>query len=58
MDVAAYDFTSQPLAQALSAAVARSVTVRLVADEKKNRDHWSLVSRLACADILVRVNGV
>ena len=56
--MAAYDFTSQPLAQALSAAVARSVTVRLVADEKKNRDHWSLVSRLACADILVRVNGV
>jgi phosphatidylserine/phosphatidylglycerophosphate/cardiolipin synthase-like enzyme len=29
MDVAAYDFTSQPVAQALSASVARGVAVRL-----------------------------
>lgn len=32
-DVAAWDFTSRPVAQALSAAVARGVKVRLVADE-------------------------
>lgn len=57
-DVAAYDFTSQPVAQALAASVARGVSVRLVADEKKSRDHWSLVSALACAGVQVRVNGM
>ncbi|MEN4802733.1 phospholipase D-like domain-containing protein [Pantoea agglomerans] len=46
VDVAAYDFASQPVAQALAASVARGVTVRLVADEKKSRDRWSLVSAL------------
>lgn len=57
-DVAAYDFTSRPVAQALSAAVARGVKVRLVADEKKSRDRWSLVSQLACAGVDVRLNGM
>jgi len=58
VDVAAYDFTSQPVAQALAASVARGVTVRLVADEKKSRDRWSLVSQLACAGVDVRLNGM
>lgn len=49
-DVAAYDFTSRP--------VARGVKVRLVADEKKSRDRWSLVGQLACAGIDVRINGM
>ncbi|WP_247653216.1 phospholipase D family protein [Pantoea sp. Cy-640] len=57
-DVAAWDFTSRPVAQALSAAVARGVKVRLVADEKKSRDRWSLVSQLACAGADVRLNGM
>ncbi|MCW0323726.1 hypothetical protein NB698_004588 [Pantoea dispersa] len=57
-DVAAYDFTSRPVAQALSDAVARGVKVRLVADEKKSRDRWSLVSQLACAGVDVRLNGM
>ncbi len=56
-DVAAYDFTSRPVAQELSAAVARGVTVRLVADEKKSRDRWSLVSELACSGVQVRINS-
>jgi phosphatidylserine/phosphatidylglycerophosphate/cardiolipin synthase-like enzyme len=58
VDVAAYDFTSQPVAQALAASVARGVSVRLVADEKKSRDRWSLVSALACAGVQVRINGM
>jgi len=57
-DVAAYDFTSRPVAQALSEVVARGVKVRLVADEKKSRDRWSLVSQLACAGVDVRINGM
>ena len=57
-DVAAYDFTSRPVAQALSDAVARGVKVRLVADEKKSRDRWSLVRQLACAGVDVRLNGM
>nr|WP_205298418.1 phospholipase D family protein [Pantoea formicae] len=57
-DVAAYDFTSRPVAQALSDAVARGVKVRLVADEKKSRDRWSLVGQLACAGVDVRLNGM
>lgn len=56
MDVAAYDFTSQLVAQALSSSVARGVAVRLIADEKKSRDRWSLVSALACAGVQVRIN--
>jgi len=56
-DVAAYDLTSRPVVQALSAAIARGVKVRLVADEKKSRDRWSLVSQLACAGVDVRING-
>ena len=57
-DVAAYDLTSRPVVQALSAAIARGVKVRLVADEKKSRDRWSLVSQLACAGVDVRLNGM
>ncbi|MEN4633188.1 hypothetical protein ABEG88_22275 [Pantoea agglomerans] len=51
VDVAAWDFTSRPVVQALAASMARGVTVRLVADEKKSRDRWSLVSALACAGV-------
>lgn len=58
VDVAAYDFTSRPVALALTAAVARGVKVRLVADEKKSRDRWSLVSQLACTGVDVRINGM
>ncbi|WP_371601174.1 phospholipase D family protein [Pantoea sp. AV62] len=58
IDVAAYDFTSRSVAQALSATVARGVTARLVTDEKKSRDRWSLVSGLACTGVQVLVNGM
>lgn len=57
-DVAVYDFTSRPVAKALTDAVARGVKVRLVADEKKSRDRWSLVGQLACAGVDVRLNGM
>ncbi len=58
IDVAAYDFTSQPLVQALFPLCRGGVAVRLVADEKKSQDRWSLVSALAYAGVQVRVNGM
>jgi len=58
VNMAAYDFTSRPVAQVLSSSVARGVAVCLVDDEKKSRDRWSLVSALACAGVQVRVNGI
>nr|WP_330219476.1 hypothetical protein [Pantoea ananatis] len=43
-DVAAYDFTSVQIAEALSRLAQSGVPVRLVADEKKSHDRWSLVT--------------
>ncbi|MGV6481367.1 phospholipase D family protein [Pantoea agglomerans] len=57
MDVGACDFTSQPVAPALSASVARGVAVRLVVDEKKAATAGHS-SALACAGVQVRVNGM
>lgn len=56
-DVAAYDFTSAPDAEALSKLAQSGVSVRIVADEKKSHDRWSLVNRLACSGIQVRTDA-
>ncbi|OAD98047.1 phospholipase D family protein [Pantoea sp. OXWO6B1] len=56
-DVAAYEFTSKPVAEALVQLSRRSVPVRLVADEKKSHDRWSLVNKLACSGIQVRTDS-
>ena len=55
-DVAAYDFTSVPVAEALSQLVQSGVRVMIVADEKKCHDRWSLVKKMACSGIEVRTD--
>ena len=54
--VAAYTFTSQPVAEALLAAHKRGVDVRLVADAKGNQ-RYTAARFLANAGIPVRLNG-
>ncbi|MEN4691291.1 phospholipase D-like domain-containing protein [Pantoea agglomerans] len=56
-DVAAYDFTSVTIAESLSQLAQSGVPVRIVADEKKSHDRWSLVNRLACSGIQERTDA-
>lgn len=56
IDVAAYSFTSKPIALALIDASKRGVTVRVVADEKANSRYTS-ITYLANHGIAVRKNG-
>lgn len=55
--VAAYAFTSKPIAQALLEASRRGVVVQLVADEKQNGRSYSAVTFLANQHVDVRLNG-
>ncbi|WP_397325198.1 phospholipase D family protein [Pantoea agglomerans] len=57
VDIAAYDFTSITIAESLSQLAQNGVPVRIVADEKKSHDRWSLVNRLACSGIQVRTDA-
>ncbi|WNK74256.1 phospholipase D family protein (plasmid) [Pantoea agglomerans] len=57
VDIAAYDFTSVTIAESLSQLTQSGVPVRIVADEKKSHDRWSLVNRLACSGIQVRTDA-
>lgn len=57
-DMAAYEISSRPVAQALSAAVSRGVMVRLVADEIQSSKYQSLVKEMACAGVQVRINSM
>lgn len=54
--VAAYSFTSQPVADALAAAYDKGVDVRVVADKSQAKDKRSVVGRLATHGIAVRIN--
>ena len=56
-DVAAYEFTNKLVAVALEQLSQRGVPVRMVADEKKSHDRWSLVNDLACSGIQVRTDA-
>ncbi|WP_432369315.1 phospholipase D family protein (plasmid) [Pantoea allii] len=56
LNVAAYEFTSRPVAEALISQSQRGVAVRLVADEKVSHDRYSLVSLLACSGVPVRTD--
>lgn len=56
-DVAAYDFTSVPIAESLSQLAQSGIPVRIIADEKKSHDRWSLVNKLACSGIQVRTDA-
>lgn len=57
IDVAAYSFTSKPVAAALAAAKNRGVAVRVVADEKSNNGKYTAVTFLANRGVPVRLNG-
>lgn len=56
LDVAAYEFTSRPIADALISQSQHGVAVRLVADEKVSHGSHSLVSLLACSGVPVRTD--
>jgi len=55
--VAAYTFTSKPIALALIEAQARGVKVFVVADEDQNKKSYSAVTYLANEGVPVRLNG-
>jgi phosphatidylserine/phosphatidylglycerophosphate/cardiolipin synthase-like enzyme len=55
--VAAYSFTSKPVALALLAAQKRGVKVAVVADEKDNSKSYSATRFLANQGVPVRLNG-
>ncbi|EQA6227940.1 phospholipase D family protein [Enterobacter ludwigii] len=57
IDVAAYSFTSKPVATALIAAKRRGVAVRVVADQKANNDRYTAVTFLANQGVPVRLNN-
>lgn len=57
VDVAAYSFTSKPVAAALVAAKNRGVSVRVVADDKANNDRYTAVTFLANKGVPVRLNA-
>jgi phosphatidylserine/phosphatidylglycerophosphate/cardiolipin synthase-like enzyme len=55
--VAAYEFTSRPVATALVAAEKRGVKVFVVADRKANSKGYTAVTFLANEGVPVRLNG-
>ena len=55
--VAAYSFTSKPVAMALVAAEKRGVDVKVVADQKANSGKYTAVTFLANQGIPVKLNG-
>ena len=55
--VAAYSFTSKPVATALLAAHNRGVKVFVVADQKDNQKQYSATTFLANQGVPVRLNG-
>ena len=57
IQVAAYSFTSKPVAEALLAAHKRGVSVRVVADKRGNSGQYSAVTFLANQGLPVRLNG-
>lgn len=57
LDVAAYEFTSKPIAAALVNAQKRGVSVRVVADQATNSDRYTAVTFLVNHRVPVRLNG-
>jgi len=55
--VAAYSFTSKPIAEALLAVYKRGLDVRVVVDKKDNSNEYSAVTFLANHGVPVRLNG-
>ena len=57
LDVAAYSFTSKPVAEAILAAKQRGVRIRVMVDDKANREKYSAATYLANKGVEVRTNG-
>lgn len=57
IEVAAYSFTSKPIATALAQAAKRGVKVWVVADQKANGGRYSAVTFLANQGVPVRLDG-
>lgn len=57
IQVAAYSFSSKPVATSLLEAHKRGVTVQVVADEKSNSQSYSATTFLANQGVPVRLNG-
>lgn len=55
--VAAYSFTSKPIALALRDAHKRGVEVKIIADQKGNSTKYSAVTFMANQGVPIRVNG-
>lgn len=55
--VAAYSFTSKPIAEALLNASKRGVEVKVVADQKSNSSKYSATTYLANNGVPVRLDG-
>ncbi len=55
IEVAAYSFTSKPIATALINAVKRNVKIRVVADEKASLNRYTAVTFLANQGVSVRL---
>lgn len=55
--VAAYSFTSKPIASALLSAYKRGVEVKVIADKKSNSGRYTAVTYLANNKVPVRLNG-
>lgn len=55
--VAAYSFTSKPIAEALVKASKRGVDVKVVADQKENSKQYTAVTYLANNGVPVRLDG-
>ncbi|OAT35702.1 hypothetical protein M988_4399 [Hafnia paralvei ATCC 29927] len=57
IDVAAFSFTSKPIAQALIQAAHRGVQVRVVADKSQAFERYSITPLLKKEGVAIRVNG-
>ncbi|WP_072666559.1 phospholipase D family protein [Candidatus Erwinia haradaeae] len=56
IDIAAYSFTSKPIALALVDAQNRGINIRLVADKKSNNSRYTAVTYLSNHNIAVKLN--
>ncbi len=57
IDLAAYAFTSKPVARVLLAAKRRGVSVRVLADKQSTSERYSAITFLANQGVSVRLNG-
>ncbi|MFN7094007.1 MAG: phospholipase D family protein [Burkholderiales bacterium] len=55
--IAAYSFTSKPIAQALYIAYKKGVAVKVVADQKSNSGHYTATTYLANHGVPVKLDG-